>query len=155
MSAITLNLLVQSDSGPPVLEEVRAIPLGGLRFEVHQSPGLVLGLAAGDFIELLPQDGSRFRVIKHGGNLCIQIFCSNVTKELISNCRDVCASLGGRLDGCAKKQVVLTMPVASGFPAIEAALNKLVSRHAGCEWYYGNVYDEVDGVTPLNWWTPG
>jgi hypothetical protein len=21
-----------------------------------------------------------------------------------------------------------------------------------CEWYYGNVYDLKDGVTPLNWW---
>ncbi len=22
----------------------------------------------------------------------------------------------------------------------------------GVEWYYGNVYETHDGVTPMNWW---
>jgi hypothetical protein len=102
MKPITIELVAGTrTNGSTVTEEVRVAPLGEGRFRVLQSPGLVLGIAAGDAIELL--------------------------------------------DG-------LTIDVAAGFPALEARLNALVAQFPGCEWYYGNVHDPDDGVTPLNWW---
>jgi hypothetical protein len=47
---------------------------------------------------------------------------------------------------------VFTVPVSAGFGAVEAAFDGYVRRQPGAEWYFGNVYDERDGMTPLNWW---
>jgi hypothetical protein len=42
--------------------------------------------------------------------------------------------------------------VAAGFPAVEAAFNAFVAKHADAQWALGNVYDPADEATPLNWW---
>jgi hypothetical protein len=60
--------------------------------------------------------------------------------------------LGGTLDGRAPNLTVFTVPVTAGFAAVEAAFNRLVAQHPEVEWYFGNVYDPADGVTPLGWW---
>ena len=65
--------------------------------------------------------------------------------EMIRECR-------GRLDGESENVLVYTVPVSVGFPTLEAAPKKIVARHPTIEWFYGNVYDPVDGTTPLNWW---
>jgi hypothetical protein len=44
-------------------------------------------------------------------------------------------------------------PVTAGFPAIETVMAKAKAIDPDCEWFYGNVYDLKDAVTPLNWWT--
>jgi hypothetical protein len=62
------------------------------------------------------------------------------------------ASLGGVVDGNIERGAVLTIPVATGFSKIEAALSELCQSHSGLEWIYGNVYDPADGKTPLRWW---
>lgn len=47
---------------------------------------------------------------------------------------------------------MFTIPVATGFRAVEAVFDGWVAEHPGWEWAYGNVYDPADGVTPLGWW---
>jgi hypothetical protein len=37
-----------------------------------------------------------------------------------------------------------------GHPALRT-LGEMMEQFPGSEWYYGNVYDPRDGVTPLNW----
>ncbi|GCB53405.1 hypothetical protein SNL152K_10762 [Streptomyces sp. NL15-2K] len=59
--------------------------------------------------------------------------------------------LGGRMDGRARNLTVLTVPVASGFGELESILNHAAEENTSAEWYYGNVYDPEDGVTPLSW----
>jgi hypothetical protein len=64
--------------------------------------------------------------------------------------------IGGRLDGDAatsrNSMLVFTFPVNIGFPAIEGVMASAKALSPRCEWFYGNVYDLNDGVTPLNWW---
>jgi hypothetical protein len=60
--------------------------------------------------------------------------------------------IAGWLDGSADKLLVYTIPWRSGFVAIEGVIGTLQSRFPSMEWYYGNVYDSKDGITPLNWW---
>lgn len=148
----TLELFAErGPSGRPVREEVRVRPLGGRTFQVAQSPGLVLGIAAGDVIELDMLDQSRFRLVKRGGNICVQIFCP-VSDETEQRFAAEMARLGGWLDGRSPRQLVFTIPATGDFRPLEIMLNSLTAGNPGCEWYYGNVYDPLDGTTPLNWW---
>jgi hypothetical protein len=147
----TLNLFAaRASSGSPVEEEVLVEPLGASRYRLLRSPGLVLGMAAGDVFELTA-DG-HFRVTARGGNLCIQLFFRTAPPGLEQEATRRLAELGGTLDGMAPMALVYTVPASSGFGVIESTLRALVEEFPGTEWYYGNVYDPKDGVTPLNWW---
>jgi hypothetical protein len=147
----TLNLFAgrRSDSSR-VDEEVLVRSLGGRRFELLKSPGIVLGLAAGDVFEL--NDNDEFVVVTRGRNLCVQLFFMTEPEALAQEATHRLEPLGGRLDGRAVRQLVYTVPVAAGFESIEGALRALVTRFPQVTWYFGNVYDPKDGVTPLNWW---
>lgn len=153
MSVVTIELYAGSDpKGAEVREEVRTTPLGDSLFKVMQSPGLVQGVAAGDVISLESKDQSRFHVKERGGNLCVQVFCNAVNDQIHENFNSHIVGIGGWMDGCSHKELVFTIPVSVGFGVIEEVLNSLVGSCQGCEWYYGNVYDPIDGITPLNWW---
>ena len=107
----------------------------------------MLGVAAGDAI-LLRDDG-RFEVTTRGGNLAVQAYGDHRLAD------DVVAdvwTLGGALDGRAPGATVFTIPVTAGFESVERVFNELIARHPDLEWYFGNVYDPRDGVTPLLWW---
>ena len=141
-------------SGEAVREELLVDRLGSSRFRLVASPGLVLNLAAGDVFDLEPPgpDGpERFAVLERGGNLCIHLYTSRDVKALLGQIE----SIGGWHDGgVPSKLVVLTIPAKAGFAQIDAVLNRWVEANEPAEWYYGNVYDPKDGVTPLNWWAP-
>jgi hypothetical protein len=146
---IALNLLAgKKKSGQPVHEEVLVDRLSPGRYRIVASPGLVLGVAAGDVIETIGDEGG-FRVVSRGGNLAIQLFGDNC---LVDEHLHELSGLSHAIDGRAQNLTVLTVPVRLGFARVEAALNDFCLRHPGIKWYYGNVYDPTDGVTPLNWW---
>jgi hypothetical protein len=146
-----LRLLAgQKSSGSPVFEEVLAEPLAKKLYRLLKSPGLVLGLAARDIFELL-EDG-KFYVVERGGNLCVQIFARSDLNAIEQVATEQLSGLGGYLDGVSELELVYTVPVAGGFSALEVVLNGIAARFPGAEWYYGNVYDTADGVTPLQWW---
>jgi hypothetical protein len=135
-------------SGEPVYEEVLVDGLGDRTYRLAASPGLVLGIAAGDVIELEAADESTFRILQRGGNLAVHVYSDRDTARLAAEL----ARLGGWLDGQVKNLTIFTVPVSAGFNEVERALNDFAQRERGTEWYYGNVYDPVDGTTPLNWW---
>ena len=93
-------------------------------------------------------------VLERGGNLAVQVFLEREegSEASLAALAQRIEALGGRLDGGAHRGRVYTIPVTAGFPAVEEAFNALVAEHAGAEWVFGNVYDQADGVTPLNWW---
>jgi len=148
-----LELLIEYRDGLPVREQVHAEHLGNGRFCLLHSPGLVLGIAAGDEFIFEGEDGA-FHVLKRGGNLSITLYSADAISPHLEQLKAIAASISGTLDGSTRKAAILTVPVRVGFPAVETALNSYCSSHPELEWYYGNVYDPRDGVTPLRWWEP-
>jgi hypothetical protein len=136
-------------------ESLPVADAGAGRFRLLASPGFVEGLAAGDELELADDAPLGYHVLRRGGNLCVWLYFARDVAEgsaEAADARRVAESLGGRVDGGYARMVVLTIPLAAGFAAVEGALDAAVARHAGASWSYGNVYDPRDGETPLDWW---
>jgi hypothetical protein len=150
-SVTTLNLFAgYAASGNSVKEEVLVERISPREYRILRSPGLIQGVAAGDVI--LAADDGTFKVLSRGQNLSIQMFYAGDIEALEKFTMSRLTPLGGRLDGKDSKLLVYTVPVSAGFQAVEKVLNEAVTSYPGAEWYYGNVYDPKDGVTPLNWW---
>jgi hypothetical protein len=144
-------LLIEYSDGEPLREPVHAEPVGDGVFRLLHTPGFVLGVAAGDEVQLVGADGG-FEVKRRGGNLAVQVFAGSLVAPLRPSLEAKVARLGGRLDGAIERGLAFTVPVSAGFAAVEAVFNDWVDDHPGWEWSFGNVYDPADGVTPLNWW---
>lgn len=143
---------VQADmvDGRPVHEEllVETIDEG---YRLVKSPGLVLGLAAGDVISV--NSDCRYALVRRGRNVCVQMFAKERLREIESLASNLMSEVAGRLDGKGPFELVYTIPVDVGFIRIEKVLGRVVEEFRQVEWVYGNVYD-VDGTTPLGWWVP-
>jgi len=148
----TITLPGQRNSaGEVVREELDAVALDDGSFRLTVSPGAVEGLAAGDVVRL-DGDGP-FELVRRSGNLCIWVLPGKGDEE--SCARELgprVEALGGFLDGGNIGMLIFTVPIAAGFTAVERVLDAHVAEHDGTEWYFGNVYDPRDGVTPLYWW---
>lgn len=135
-------------SGEPVFENLLVDRLDDGTFRLAVSPGLYLGVAAGDVVEF-DQDNPELKILERGGNLCVQVYGDpSVLESLAPRMQEI----GGSFDGGVSNLAIFTVSVRVGFPRIEAVLNRFVDENPGVEWYFGNVYDPNDGVTPLNWW---
>jgi len=142
----------RSSAGEAVHENLLVDELSSNLFKLRASPGLVLGLAKGDVFKLDAK--AEPVVIQRGGNIAIQIYqkkgAANQHRKIEETILDSLSS--SSLDGITEQQLVFTVPASEGFPKIEGILNALVSDYPGYEWYFGNVYEPADGITPLNWW---
>lgn len=139
-----------TESGKVITEPVHVDRLANGRLRLVHSPGLVLGIAAGDEFTLADESGT-FEVVKRGGNLAIQVFSGQMASHL-AVLEGIAGSLGGVLDGNVEKGAVFTIPLKATFSAIERAFNEYCAENPEVEWYYGNVYSPEDGITPLRWW---
>jgi hypothetical protein len=153
----TVNLIGVLHDGRRVPENLLVENIGESRFRLLRSPGLIQGLAAGDEFALAPEEPFGYRLLKRAGNVCLQVFVgTDKVEEFRQTLVPLVEQLGGRLDGDAAftrlANLVFTIPVNAGFPAIESLMAKARAISPACEWFYGNVYDFKDGVTPLNWW---
>jgi hypothetical protein len=138
----------------PALELLEAELIGSKRYRLTYSPGMVEGLAAGDEFELTLDDLG-YRVLKRGGNVCAWFSFATAGQNRGPDAdflTEAIEAIGGRLDGGGHYNLVYTIPIETGFPAIELILDGARSRHAGSSWMFGNVYDPRDGKTPLGWW---
>lgn len=135
------------DSGEAVYENVLVTYLSSNEIRLVKTPGIVLGVAAGDVLQI---DGNgEFSVKERAGNVAVQIYGDpGVARSLESDIE----ALGSRWDGALETLTIYTIPASAGFRSIELVPNALMSKDSTLEWYYGNVYDSADGVTPLNWW---
>jgi hypothetical protein len=132
-------------------EPVHVEALDGGRYRLLYSPGFVVGVAAGDEIQLL-DDAGQFKVVRRAGNLAVQLY----SRQPVQPFRDELATavhqrLDGVLDGGIDRGLVFTIPLATGFAAIEEFFDAFVRSHDGTEWSFGNVYDPDTG-SPLGWW---
>ena len=142
-----------TSDGSPFYESILVDVLDENRYRVAASPGLAEGMAAGDEIELAPDESLGYRILKRGGNISVQFFWhEGDIKQCLREMESRVKAIGGRIDGETPRLLVFTLPASAGFPAIEEIFFDAEKQYPGCHWMYGNVYDPADGKTPLNWW---
>ena len=135
-------------------QPVPARQLPGGTVQILHSAGLVPGVAAGDEIRMLDEREGTFEIVRRGGNVCIQIYSRKAIAAVAEWISPKLNLLGGRLDGRIERAAVFTVPVQSGFRAMEEVMEGAQKAFPEMEWTYGNVYAD-DGATPLNWWNAG
>ena len=140
-------------SGQPVMEKVPVLP-GSEPGQHHvlKSPLFVRNLARGDTFQVDPSGQGRFRVRERSGYLALRVFRREGIGQVEEWLAPQVEKLEGSCDLATSNALVFSVHVNNGFAAIEQLFDNAASTFAGTLWYYGNVYDPKDGVTPLNWW---
>lgn len=137
--------------GQPVVERLQVEILEDDSCKLIKSPSFVQGVAKGDNVKL-NQDERTFELIKRSGNLSIRVFAKQDIAAIEADVTPRLEKLGGSLDFENERLLVYSIHVSCGFKEIEAILNDHIGEETESVWFYGNVYDPSDGVTPLNWW---
>lgn len=138
-------------NGKPFVEKLPVRELDTGELQLVKSPAFVKGLASGDVIRFLPPTGE-FEIVQHSGNLSVRVFSRGNIALLADALTAELEKLGGDLDLETPRMLVYSIHVSCGFNSIETILNRVLERDSESVWMYGNVYDPVDGRTPLNWW---
>ncbi|MEX0619612.1 MAG: DUF4265 domain-containing protein [Pseudohongiellaceae bacterium] len=140
--------------GEPVVEEIEAELVSRDPPEVRlvKSPLLARDYAAGDKLRIVNPETAEYELILRSGNLCVRVYRKQNIEEVADSLTPVLEKLGGMLDVQTDRALVYTIHFSIGFKTIEDALNQAVGEFPDSVWYYGNVYDPEDGVTPLGWW---
>ncbi|MEX1032872.1 MAG: DUF4265 domain-containing protein [Cellvibrionaceae bacterium] len=147
-----IELLAGYDpEGKPVVERLQVKVTPADNCQLVRSPAFVRGLASGDIIKL-QSDRQHFEIVQHSGNLAVCVYSRDDTVALSEALTPELEKLGGQLDLETDRMLVYSIHVSLGFKTIEDLLNKHVGASSQSIWQYGNVYDPVDGQTPLNWW---
>lgn len=125
-------------------------------FQLLKSPMFVRGIARADVIQQLESPKGGFKILQHGGNLCVRVFSKQDFKlpelaALEQILTSALEKLGGDLDNKDANALVYSIHVSCGFNAIEKVLDDALSPLEDVTWFYGNVYDPESGE-PLNWW---
>jgi len=135
--------------GQLIYEEVFAKNKGDNCYQLTTSPVFAKGAAKLDVIRLMP--AGRFEVEQYYGNLCVRVFAKKHVEHIRQQLDAPLKAVEGELDYQNDRILVYSVPVKAGFETIEKILNSAV-QDTGAVWLYANVYDPLDGETPLNWW---
>lgn len=149
--------------GEGIVEQVAVTPVGDdgkptavdspkAQYRLLRSPAFVRGLASGDRIKFPANNEQGYELIKRSGNLCLRVLSKSNIDEVLQVLTPEIELLDGILDVETPRLLVYSIHVSIGFQAIELLLDRISGQFAGTLWYYGNVYDPADGVTPLDWW---
>ncbi|MDO8273251.1 MAG: DUF4265 domain-containing protein [Gammaproteobacteria bacterium] len=152
---LTLSLIAgYRNDGEPVLEKivVEAMTPATKEYRLLKSPVFVRCLAAGDKIRYPADNPAGYELIKRSGNLCIRVLRKEGIEEVANTLSPELELLDGTLDLQSPRVLVYSIHVSIGFQNIEILLDRVIGQFPGTVWYYGNVYDPADGVTPLDWW---
>ena len=150
--ASSVHLLAgQRPDGDLIFEDVPAKAVGDSCYQLLQSPAFARGCAKDDVIRLLA--AGRFEVEQHNGNLCVRVLARENIDVLKQRLSAPLKALDAQLDLENQRTLVYSIPVQSGFTAVEKAFNEALQGYDdNAIWLYANVYDPMDGETPLNWW---
>jgi len=143
-----------NDDDQPVFEglEVSLVETDPVVIRLIKSPLFTRNYAAGDKLKVIDADLAQYELLQRSGNLCIRVFCKGDIDALAQFLTPAMEKLDGSLDLETETALVYSIHVSIGFSNIENTLNKACAEHEKTVWYYGNVYDPEDGVTPLDWW---
>lgn len=139
-------------TGNPVLEKLPAEKLDNGVYKIRRSPLFVRNLARDDLIKLDKRDNTRFTVSERSGQLAIRFFRKSDIAEVEQWLTPQVEKLDGRHDLSTEHGLVYSMHVNLGFSEVEQLMDNATSQFSESVWYYGNVYDPEDGMTPLLWW---
>ena len=93
-------------------------------------------MAAGDEIELAPDEPLGYRILNRGGNISVQFFYHDGDiKQCLREMEPKAEAICGRIDGETPGLLVFTLPAAAGFPAIEKIFydaKKSIQAVLGC-----------------------
>jgi hypothetical protein len=146
----SIHLLAgQRPDGELIYEEVFAIDTGDSCYRLATSPVFARGAAKNDVIRMYP--AGRFEVEQYNGNLCVRVLAKADIGIIRQRLQAPLSALEAELDYQNDRTLVYSIPVKAGFEPIEGALNQAL-QGAQAMWLYANVYDPLDGETPLNWW---
>ena len=158
----TISLIAGLNSeGEPIVEQVTVSVLPNKapsqaqrskQYRLEKSPVFVRNLACGDTIAFPSEAKAGFDLIRRSGNLSIRVFNKGDIEALSQWLTPELELLDGKLEIQSPHILSYSIHVSIGFSKIEALLDKAVGQFPNTVWYYGNVYDPEDGVTPLNWW---
>ena len=143
-----INLIVEGSEGGTQPVEVESISPNVYR--ILYSPGFVEDVAAGDVIRVTNEEAGAFEVIEYGGNVSVKISDTSPIIERLPEIDGFLSKVNARRDGNLEYVAVWTIPVESGFEAIEVAVAKACELLEEPAWWYGNVYDSQNN--PINWW---
>ena len=139
----------------PGTEVIEVVQIAAGRYRLVYSPGVVEGLAKDDVIELSDADPTGFTVVSRSGYLCVWFYFKEQGRNQGPDGDRVRAAVekfGGVCDGGGNTNLVFSIPVSCGFPAVEALFNDLVAQYPGSSWLFGNVYDPWNEFKKLGWW---
>jgi len=142
------------DDEQPVFESIKVEFVDPARDVVRllHSPVFVRNLASGDHVRVVNPATAEYELERRSGNLCVRVMRKEGVDRIAEDLIPALEKLGGQLDVRSDRALIFSIHVSIGFPAIEELLNGHCGRHQGAAWYYGNVYDPTDGITPLLWW---
>lgn len=120
-------------------------------YQLLKSPVFVRGVATADVIQLLDSPRGAFKIVQHGGNLCVRVFGQQNLKSLEQELTAEIEKLGGDIEINEERVLVYSIHVSCGFNTIEKLLDEQLQAYPETSWIYGNVYDPETG-DPLNWW---
>lgn len=143
-----INLRVEGSEGGTQPVEIELI--SPKVYRILHSPGFVEDVAAGDVIRVIDEKTGAFEVIEYGGNVSVKISDTRSINKKLPEIDSILSKVNSRRDGNLEHIAVWTIPVESGFEAIEAAVSKACELLEEPVWWYGNVYDSQDN--PINWW---
>jgi hypothetical protein len=158
---VPLHLKVIGSDGNQVATEcVPATKLSDVHFRLTRTPAMVLGVARGDVVELIDGKTGDFRVLTRSGLLSVQVFCRGTQQKLSAKLNHLAHSNQGffeshdqrETEGGTVSVITVSLPASLGFERVELLLDQALADTKEAEWFYGNVYDPADGVTPLKWW---
>jgi hypothetical protein len=140
--------------GEPILEQIEVIPVEGAEgeFRLQKAPAFVRGLARGDRVRFPARTEMGCKLLQRSGHLTIRVFRKHNIDPVEQMLTPEVELMDGTLDQHSPGMLVYSIHVSIGFQQIELLLDKAVGQFGGLVWYYGNVYDPADGVTPLDWW---
>lgn len=138
----------------PVFEKLTVERLDAKTEEVRllKSPLLTRNLAAGDKIKPTNPERGEYDLIERSGNLSVRVFCRGELDSLANTLTPEIEKLGGVLDVQTDRALVYSVHFSIGFKQIEEIFNDACDAFDESIWFYGNVYDDTDGKTPLGWW---
>ncbi len=151
MTDTLVHLLAgQKPDGELIYEDIKAKSKGDGCYELLASPVFCRGAAKGDLIRTLL--AGRFEIEQHGGNLCIRVIAKKDIDIIEKRLSAVVTDIEAECEVKTERLLVYNVKVKQGFDKIEKTFNQALEGHDEAMWLYANVYDAVDGETPLNWW---
>jgi len=133
-----IEIYAGPSSTGPVFEKIHARKVDEDTYELLSSPGLALNLAMGDIVSIKNKETAA-KVLKRGGNFCIQIYSDHMPQVYVTELdREVRAELDGMLDGRYMGNLSLSIPSKNRIDKVNQFFDRF-SEKAGIQWYCANI----------------